>query len=85
MERFGEKLRAAVSQMQNGVSNRMLENSSTCSTRRRTILDYMNRPIVVLDEPEALFARMDSRNRRVWSRRLRRRSNAARHARAARA
>ena len=25
MERFGEKLRAAVSQMQNGVSNRMLE------------------------------------------------------------
>ena len=27
-----------------------------------TILDYMVRPIVVMDEPEALFARMDSRS-----------------------
>ena len=62
MERFGEKLRAAVSQMQNGVSNRMLEKFiNLLYPQTETILDYMNRPIVVLDEPEALFARMDSR------------------------
>lgn len=62
MERFGEKLRAAVSQMQNGVSNRVLEKFiNLLYGQTETILDYMNRPIVVLDEPEALFARMDSR------------------------
>ena len=62
MERFGEKLRAAVSQMQNGVSSRMLEKFiNLLYAHTETILDYMNRPIVVLDEPEALFARMDSR------------------------
>ena len=57
MERFGEKLRAAVSQMQNGVSNRMLEKFiNLLYPQTETILDYMNRPIVVLDEPEALGA-----------------------------
>ena len=62
MERFGEKLRAAVGQMQNGVSNRVLEKFiNLLYGQTETILDYMNRPIVVLDEPEALFARMDSR------------------------
>ncbi len=62
MERFGEKLRAAVGQMQNGVSNRVLEKFiNLLYGQTETILDYMNRPIVVLDEPDALFARMDSR------------------------
>ncbi len=62
MERFGEKLRAAVGQMQNGVSHRVLEKFiNLLYGQTETILDYMNRPIVVLDEPEALFARMDSR------------------------
>ena len=63
MERFGEKLRAAVAQMENGVSNRAFEKyMNLLYGQTETILDYMVRPIVVMDEPEALFARMDSRS-----------------------
>ena len=63
MERFGEKLRAAVAQMKNGVSNRAFEKyMNLLYGQTETILDYMVRPIVVMDEPEALFARMDSRS-----------------------
>ena len=62
MERFGEKLRAAVEQMESGVSSRVLEKFiDRLYAQTETILDYMTRPIVVLDEPESLFARMDSR------------------------
>ena len=43
MERFGEKLRAAVGQMQNGVSNRVLEKFiNLLYGQTETILDYMN-------------------------------------------
>lgn len=60
MERFGEKLRAAVAQMENGVSNRAFEKyMNLLYGQTETILDYMVRPIVVMDEPEALL--------RVWT------------------
>ena len=62
MERFGENVRAAVSQMQSGISSRLLEKFIHMAfDQTETILDYMTRPLIVLDEPEALFARMDSR------------------------
>ena len=62
MERFEENLRAAAEQLREGVSSRMLEKFiQLLYPQTETLLDYMNRPIVVLDEPEALYARMDSR------------------------
>lgn len=49
--------------MENGVSNRAFEKyMNLLYGQTETILDYMVRPIVVMDEPEALFARMDSRS-----------------------
>ncbi len=62
MERFVENVTGALHQMENGVSNRVLEKFiHMLYPQTQTLLDYMNRPIVVLDEPDALFARMDSR------------------------
>ena len=61
-DRFAEGLQSAVSQMQSGVSSRLLEKYiHLLYAQTETICDYMARPIVVLDEPEALYARMDSR------------------------
>lgn len=63
LERFSEKLRAAVEQMEKGISSRMLEKfMHLLYPQTETLLDYMTRPIVVMDEPEALFERMDSRS-----------------------
>ena len=62
MERFIENVNNALHQMENGVSNRVLEKFiHMLYGGTQTLFDYMNRPIVVLDEPDALFARMDSR------------------------
>ncbi|MDO5379101.1 MAG: CarD family transcriptional regulator, partial [Clostridia bacterium] len=61
-ERFAENLNAAIEQMKNGVSNRMFEKFiHMIYPQTETLCDYMTRPIVVLDEPEALYSRMDSR------------------------
>ena len=63
MERFEENIRQAADQLRRGVSNRMLEKFiHLIYMQTETLLDYMNRPIIVLDEPEALYARMDSRS-----------------------
>jgi len=63
MERFEENLLAAAEQMRRGVSSRMLEKFiHLLYAQTETLLDYMNRPIIVLDEPENLYARMDSRS-----------------------
>ena len=62
MERFEENLQAAAGQLREGVASRMLEKFiHLLYAQTETLLDYMNRPIIVLDEPEALYARMDSR------------------------
>ena len=62
LERYQENVRAALEQMKKGISNRLLEKYiHMLYEQTSTLMDYMNRPIVVLDEPEALFARMDSR------------------------
>ncbi|MBP3524740.1 MAG: transcription-repair coupling factor, partial [Clostridia bacterium] len=62
MERFQENLTHALDQLECGVSNRLLEKViHLLYDHTETLCDYMTRPIVVLDEPEALFARMDSR------------------------
>ena len=63
MERFQENVENALLQLERGVSNRLLEKYIHLLYREtETVLDYMTRPIIVLDEPEALFARMDSRS-----------------------
>lgn len=63
MERFEENVNAAAEQMRRGVSNRLLEKFiHLLYEKTETLLDYMNRPIIVLDEMESLFARMDSRS-----------------------
>ncbi|MBQ2834368.1 MAG: transcription-repair coupling factor, partial [Clostridia bacterium] len=63
MERYQENIRNALNQLERGVSNRLLEKYiHLLYSGTETVLDYMTRPIVVLDEPEALFARMDSRS-----------------------
>ena len=63
MERFEENMQQAADQLRRGVSNRLLEKFiHLLYTQTETLLDYMNRPIIVLDEPEALYARMDSRS-----------------------
>ncbi|MGN0772958.1 MAG: transcription-repair coupling factor [Candidatus Ventricola sp.] len=62
MERYQETLTSALEQLERGVSSRLLEKYiHLLYDGTETICDYMTRPIVVLDEPEALFARMDSR------------------------
>ena len=63
MERYQENLEGALSQLECGVSSRLLEKYiHLLYPDTETVCDYMNRPIIVLDEPEALFARMDSRS-----------------------
>ncbi|MBQ7051196.1 MAG: transcription-repair coupling factor [Clostridia bacterium] len=63
MERYQENIQNALAQMERGVSSRLLEKYiHMLYGGTETVLDYMTRPIVVLDEPEALFARMDSRS-----------------------
>lgn len=62
MDRFQENIQAAIAQMERGVSHRALEKFiHLLYASTETLCDYMTRPIVVLDEPEALFVRMDSR------------------------
>ena len=62
LERFIEKVSEAADQMERGVSSRALEKFiHLLYPQTQTLCDYMTRPIVVLDEPEALFSRMDSR------------------------
>ncbi len=62
LERFTQRLFEAAEQAESGVANRALERFlHLIYPDAGTLCDYMNRPIVVLDEPEALFARMDSR------------------------
>ena len=62
LERFVENMNAALAQLRSGISSRQLERMiHMLYPQTETILDYMNRPIVVLDEPDALFARLDSR------------------------
>ena len=61
-DRFEENMQAACEQLRGGVSSRMLEKFiHRLYAQTETICDYMTRPIVVLDEPETLFQRMDSR------------------------
>ena len=61
-DRFAEGVSGAAEQLRGGVSSRLLEKFiHMLYPQTETIADYMSRPIVVLDEPEALFARMDSR------------------------
>ena len=63
MERYQENVRAALDQLERGVSNRLLEKYiHLLYDGTETLCDYMTRPIIVLDEPEALYARMDSRS-----------------------
>ena len=63
MERFQENTENALLQMERGVSSRLLEKYiHLLYDQTETVLDYMTRPIIVLDEPEALFSRMDSRS-----------------------
>ena len=63
MERFQENVENALQQLERGVSNRLLEKYvHLLYENTETVCDYMTRPIIVLDEPEALFARMDSRS-----------------------
>ncbi len=62
LERFVENMNAALEQLRNGISSRQLERFiHVLYGQTETILDYMNRPIVVMDEPDALMARLDSR------------------------
>ena len=62
LERYQENVRAALEQMKKGISSRLLEKYiHLLYGQTDTLLDYMNRPIVVMDEPDALFTRMDSR------------------------
>lgn len=62
MERYQENLANALDQLERGVSNRLLEKYiHLLYDHTETLCDYMTRPIVVLDEPEALLSRMDSR------------------------
>ena len=62
LDRFVENMNAALEQLRNGISSRQLERMiHLLYPQTETILDYMNRPIVVMDEPDALFARLDSR------------------------
>ena len=63
MERFEESVQQAADQLRRGVANRLLEKLiHLVYPETETLLDYMNRPIIVMDEPEALYARMDSRS-----------------------
>ena len=63
MERFCERVLEAADQLEQGVSSRVLEKFiHLLYPGAPTLCDYLNRPIVVLDEPEALFGRMDSRS-----------------------
>ena len=62
MERFQECTEAALAQLESGVSSRLLEKViHLLYAQTETIVDYMARPIVVLDEPDALLSRLDSR------------------------
>ncbi len=62
LDRFVENMNAALEQLRSGISSRQLERMiHMLYPQTETILDYMNRPIVVMDEPDALFARLDSR------------------------
>ncbi len=62
LERFVENMNAALDQLRGGISSRQLERfMPMIYERTETILDYMNRPIVVMDEPDALMQRLDSR------------------------
>lgn len=62
MERYQENLTHALDQLERGVSSRVLEKYiHLLYAQTETICDYMTRPIVVFDEPEALAERMDSR------------------------
>ena len=63
LERYQENVENALSQAERGVSSRLLEKYiHLLYAETETILDYMTRPIIVLDEPEALYGRMDSRS-----------------------
>ena len=63
LERYQENVQSALSQAERNVSSRLLEKYiHLLYGETETILDYMTRPIVVLDEPEALYSRMDSRS-----------------------
>ncbi|MBP3427472.1 MAG: transcription-repair coupling factor [Clostridia bacterium] len=62
LDRYQENVRTALEQMKKGISSRLLEKYiHLLYEQTSTLFDYMQRPIIVLDEPEALFARMDSR------------------------
>ena len=61
-ERFVENLQKAVEQMQAGIGTRLLEKYlNLLWDSSESILDYMNRPLVVVDEPIAIRERMESR------------------------
>ena len=63
LERYQENAENALTQAERGVSSRLLEKYiHLLYGETESILDYMTRPIVVLDEPEALSSRMDSRS-----------------------
>ena len=62
-DRFAENLNAAIEQMESSISSRLLEKYiHLLYSGTETVCDYMTRPLIVLDEPDALFARMDSRS-----------------------
>lgn len=62
LDRFVENMNDALAQLRSGVSSRQLERFiHMLYGKTETILDYMTRPIIVMDEPDALMARLDSR------------------------
>lgn len=61
-ERYDDLLLSSIEQMENGIGTRVLEKyQNLLWDRQETIVDYMNRPIIVVDEPDASLARLESR------------------------
>ncbi|MBQ8094292.1 MAG: transcription-repair coupling factor [Clostridia bacterium] len=61
-ERYDTLLQTAVSQMENGIGTRVLEKyQNLLWDSQESIIDYMTRPVIVVDEPDASLARLKSR------------------------
>ena len=61
-ERFEELLTTAIHQMEQGIGTRVLEKYLNILWEQdETVIDYMNHPIIVVDEPDVVFARIESR------------------------
>ena len=61
-ERFETLMNEAIGQMENRIGTRVLEKYlNLLWDSEETVVDYMNRPIIVVDELEASLSRMESR------------------------